>query len=70
MVNTDMVDPRNIVERACFRASESIALQREAEEIGISKSTLIRLAVLQFLRARHESKQCHDAGLTTMADQG
>jgi hypothetical protein len=59
----DMADPRNIIEKAGFRAAEAIALQSTADEIGISKSQLIRLATMKFIRERHDQKSCRQAGL-------
>lgn len=66
----DMADPRNIIEKAAFRATEAIALQSVADDIGISKSQLIRLATMRFIRDRHESKACRDAGLLESAEAG
>jgi len=66
----DMVDARNIIEKAGFRASEAIALQAVADELGISKSQLIRLAVLRFLRDRHAAKACLESGLANRTDLG
>ena len=62
-VNDDMADPKNILERTYFSATESIALETTAEEIGISKSALLRLAFLRFLRDRRTTQSCADAGL-------
>ena len=59
----DMADPRNIIEKAAFRAAESIALQATADDIGMSKSQLIRLATLKYLRERREIQCCLQAGL-------
>jgi hypothetical protein len=63
-----MADPKNILERTYFSATESIALETTAEEIGISKSALLRLAFLRFLRERRTAQSCAEAGLIDSAN--
>lgn len=54
MMNDEVIDPRTIAERCLMNSAESRALKGLADEYGLSKSLLLRLAFLKFLREHHD----------------
>lgn len=55
-----MIDPRDIIEKTLLNGAESRALKAHADEIGLSKSALLRLCWLKCHR-EHVRKQAISA---------
>ena len=62
-MDIEMYDSRTIVEKTLMNSAEATALKHAADEIGISKSLLLRLALMKFLHERHECSVLSDVGL-------
>lgn len=58
---------RNIREEVRLNAVEEIALQHEANENGLSKSSMLRFAFLRYLEQKHHRDwgACPDTGSIT-----
>lgn len=48
--------PKQIVLTVRFDAGDMLAVSREARRLGMDRSTLVRMAVKQFLEKRHSNQ--------------
>ncbi|MEW6183333.1 MAG: CopG family antitoxin [Bacillota bacterium] len=48
--------PKRVVLTVRFDAGDMLAISREARRLGMDRSTLVRMAVKQFLGKRHSSR--------------
>lgn len=69
-MNADMIDPRDIPEKCLMTGSESRALKHLAEELRLSKSKVLLLAFLKFMREHHDAEHMRERGLAHRPELG
>lgn len=69
-MNAEMIDPRDITEKCLMTGSESRALKHLADELRLSKSKVLLLAFLKFMREHHDAEHRRELGLNYRPELG
>lgn len=69
-MNADMIDPRDITEKCLMTGAESRALKHLADEMRLSKSKVLLLAFLKFMRDHHDAEHSRAMGLARSPEAG
>jgi hypothetical protein len=70
VVVQDVIDPRDIVEKTLLNGAESRALKAHADELGISKSALLRYCWLKCHREHVQQQALIASTLANSSEPG